>query len=260
LKYKNSIISYKIFGNENEKAIILLHGYLESNEIWNDFSSKLSNKFKVICIDIPGHGLSEIINENQTFEDIADLIYFISDTLALKKTFLIGHSMGGYATLEFAKKYPEKLKGFCLFHSTPFADNEEKKLARNKEIQLVKQGKKELIYSVNIPKAFADINLLRLKDNVKTAINIAKNTSNLGIIIALNAMKSRNDMSDFLSNTELPFLLILGRLDNYISYENVGINIKLPKNGKLECLENSGHLGFIEEKEESLKIISQFIN
>ncbi|OFX28309.1 MAG: hypothetical protein A2033_18880 [Bacteroidetes bacterium GWA2_31_9] len=260
LKFQNSRISYKVYGEKNEKTVILLHGYLESIEIWNVFSKELAKTFKVICIDIPGHGKSDILNENQTFEDIADLFFSFSNSLSIEKFYLIGHSMGGYATLAFAKKYPEKLSGFCLFHSTSFADSTEKKLARNKEIDLVKKGKKELICSVNIPNAFAEKNLISFKENVQIAIDIAKNISDIGIIVALEAMKKRADMTDFLSYTNLPFLLILGGLDNYISYENVGLKIKLPINGKLVCLENSGHMGFIEEKEESLKIITQFIN
>lgn len=260
LKFQNSRISYKVYGEKNEKTVILLHGYLESIEIWNDFSKELAKTFKIICIDIPGHGQSDILNENQSFEDIADLIFSFSKALYLNNFFLIGHSMGGYATLAFAKKYPENLSGFCLFHSTPFADSAEKKLARNKEIDLVKKGKKELICSVNIPNAFAEKNLKTFNINIQNAINIAKNTSDIGIIVALEAMKQRADMTEFLSSNDLPFMLILGKLDNNISYENVGINIQIPKMGKSVCLENSGHMGFVEEKEESLKIITQFIN
>ena len=260
LKIQNTSICYKIDGETNEKTIILLHGYLESIDIWNDFSKELARTFKVVCIDIPGHGKSEIISENQSFEDIADLIFSFSKTLNLDKFYLIGHSMGGYATLAFAKKYPETLNGFCLFHSTPFADSDEKKLARDKEIGLVKKGKKELICSVNIPNAFAEKNLTTFKNSVQSAINIGKQTSDIGIIVALEAMKKRQDMIDFLKNTNLPFLLILGKLDNYISYENAGLKIPIPKNGKSVCLENSGHMGFIEEQKESLKTIKQFIN
>lgn len=260
IKYQNSKISYNIKGVENKKSIILLHGYLESKEIWNDFADELSKQFKVISIDIPGHGQSELISEEQSFFDIADLILFISDSLKINKFFLVGHSMGGYIALAFAKKYTQRLSGFCLFHSTPFPDNEEKRALRNVEIDFVKMGKKNLLCVINIPKIFADINTLKFEKDIDNIVNIAKQTSDLGIIVALNSMKNRENMSGFLYQTELPTLIILGLSDNYISYEKVGSQIKLPKNGKMICLENSGHIGFIEEKERTLEVISKFIN
>lgn len=241
-------------------VIVLLHGYLESLDIWTDFAEELSKNFRVISIDIPGHGESEIINPNQSMIVIANAIKSTLVELKVASCFMIGHSMGGYVILMFQKLYPEMLWASCLFHSHPFADTEETKKKRLREIKLVEEGKKELIAKVNIPNAFADDNLISFKTEIEKSIQIAYKTPEEGIIANLHAMMNRPGFSEFVSESETPFLLIAGKKDNYIDFENLIPKINMPTKGVLSILENSGHMGFIEEKEESLKIINQFIN
>jgi len=172
---------------------------------------------------------------------------------------MIGHSMGGYVTLMVHHLYPELLFGFSLFHSHPFADTEETRKNRIREIDLVKNGKKDILAKVNIPNGFAQKNLIDLRDEVNRSKAIAIKTPAKGIIANLYAMKNRPDFSDELAQTSKPFLLIAGKHDNYISYKSVILRIKLPKKSFVCLLENSGHMGFIEEKEKALECIEGFI-
>ena len=95
-------------------------------------------------------------------EVMADAVEAILNHLDIGRAVIIGHSMGGYVTLAFAEIFPEKTLGFCLFHSHAFADSEEKKANRDREIELVKSGKKMQIINSNIPKSFANNNLHRV--------------------------------------------------------------------------------------------------
>ena len=241
-------------------VVVLLHGYLESLKIWNDFAEQLSKKFRVICFDIPGHGLSETICSTHSMQQLAGSIYEALKFLKISDCFMVGHSMGGYVTLQFQKQYLDMLSGFCLFHSHPFADSQETKKKRLREIELIKEGKKDLIAKFNIPNAFATKNTDNFKSSVNEAINIALQTPNEGIIANLHAMMNRSDLSDSLEKTTLPFIYIAGKYVNYIDYNTVIPKIKLPKKSTLVRLENSGHMGFIEEKELALYVLSQFIN
>ncbi len=251
----------KVFYSDIGKGspIVLLHGYLESLETWNDFAKELSKNYRVISIDIPGHGNSECLSEFHSLEQLSKTIYESLQKLNVEKCYLIGHSMGGYLTLMFHKLYPELLSGFCLFHSHPFADTKETKKKRLREIDFVNEGKKDLIAKFNIPNAFANENRTSFKAEIQITVNIALQTPKEGIIANLQAMKSRPDLSESLQQSQIPFLLIAGKKDNYIDCNSIIPKIKLPENSELCVLENSGHMGFIEEKEMSLKIISHFI-
>lgn len=240
-------------------VIVLLHGYLESIEIWKNFAKELSKTYRVISIDILGHGKSKTFAESHTIELLTTTIYNLLKELNIEKCFMLGHSMGGYITLMFNKIFPEMLSGFSLFHSHPFADTDETKKKRMREIKFVRDGKKDLIATFNIPNAFASDNLISFKEEIEKAKDIALKTSEKGIIANLFAMMSRPDLSESLSKTKVPFLFIVGKKDKYIDYNTLVPQIKLPKNSQLVVLENSGHMGFIEESEKSLSVINQFI-
>jgi pimeloyl-ACP methyl ester carboxylesterase len=251
----------KIFFSDRGKGktVVLLHGYLESSEIWNDFSKKLSKKFRVISFDIPGHGESELLSDEHTMEMIAEAVYRSLKKLDVKMCFMVGHSMGGYVSLMFHKLYPEMLSGFSLFHSHPFADSKETKNNRLREIKLVEDGRKDLIATFNIPFAFASDNTNKFKKEIEAAKTIALKTPQKGIIANLHAMMNRPDLTESLEKTHIPFLYILGKKDNYIDFNTVVSKIKMPVNSEMHVLKNSGHMGFIEEKNESLDILEHFL-
>lgn len=240
-------------------TVVLLHGYLESLEIWNSFAKRLSDFYRIICPDIPGHGLSGIAGSIHTMESMAFFIKELLMRLSIDKCILVGHSMGGYISLAFADKYPDYLKGLVLFHSAPFADTKEKKVNRDREIELIRQRKKELLVNTNIPKSFANDNLIRLSTSVEMAKQIAGNNPDKGIIALLEGMKQRPDRSTVIKQCPVPFLWILGRKDNYIFFEQIQKRIQLGEQGQKMVLENSGHMGFVEEPEISLEALRKFI-
>jgi len=240
-------------------CIVLLHGYLETLEIWDGFAESLAENYRVVSLDIPGHGESGILGEVHQMDKMAEAVNTVLETLKIDNCILIGHSMGGYVTLAFLDKFPEKLLAFSLFHSTPFADNGEKKENRNREIKLIKEGKKASIYSVNIPKMFADDNLFMFEKEIDTIIKTAQKIPDEGIIALLNGMKERQDRLELLINTKVPYLLVLGKKDNYIPYDIVSEKIGIPNNITKLILEKSGHIGFVEEKEKSVLGIKRFI-
>jgi len=220
--------------------IILLHGYLESLDIWEAFSLELSKKFRVISFDIPGHGKSETISEYHSMKILSDIIYKSLQKLNITKCFMIGHSMGGYLTLMIHKLFPEILSGFCLFHSHPYADTEETKKKRLREIDFVNEGKKDLIATFNVPNAFANDNRELFKTKILKAVEIAMKTSKEGIVANLHAMMNRPDLSTSLQNSSIPFLCFTGKKDNYIDFNSFVTNIKPPEISELCILDDSG--------------------
>jgi len=258
IDFNNTTIRFKDEGKGT--VVVLLHGYLESLEIWSEFSAQLAKHCRVVSIDLPGHGKSGVVEKVHTMELLAQIVKSVMDHLSIDKYFMVGHSLGGYVALAFLELFPECLSGLSLFHSFPLGDSNEAIENRKREIKLVENGKKDLIYTVNIPKAFATGNLEKFSEQVDNAKVIARDISGEGIIAVLNGMINRPDRSDVLSRTSLPVLWILGKKDNYIPYEAIVKKVELPKHGKIIFLENSGHMGFIEEKKRSLEAILGILN
>jgi pimeloyl-ACP methyl ester carboxylesterase len=239
-------------------TIVLLHGYLESSLIWDDFAANLKRTNRVIRLDLPGHGLSGEHGDIHTMEFLSDAVRHILSLTNVSKCTLVGHSMGGYVALAFAKKYPELLNGFVLFHSTPNPDSEEKKALRNKEIELIKEDKLELIARTTAPNGFAQDNRKRFADFIEECVEMYSINEKDGIIANLEGMKVREDMNEFVASTSIPHMFVFGMKDYYISREVAeGLAAKFPKAETL-ILENSGHMGFVEEPKKSLETIVAF--
>jgi pimeloyl-ACP methyl ester carboxylesterase len=257
IAFHSSFVRYAVQGDG--LPVVLLHGYLESLEIWNGFAEELSKSNLVITIDLPGHGQSGIINGKVTVEIMAEAVAHVLDHLKIEKAVIIGHSMGGYAVLAFAELWPERLLGIGMFHSISWADLPEKREARDREIELVKLGKKQLICNINVPKSFADDNLETYSFQVARAKEIAINNPDEGIIAVLNAMKARKDRTSVLQNTSVPVFFAIGKKDNYIPVEKILALAMLPARRHVAIFENSGHIAFIEEKEIAIDEISEFL-
>ena len=149
--------------------------------------------------------------------------------------------------------------GFGLFHSHALADPEDKKEDRDREIALVRAGKKQQFINVNIPNAFATDNHEKFAEQIERARQIALTTSDNGIILALEGMKARPDRRDVLKKSTDPLLVIAGKKDNYIPRDVYEQHFDLAADTDVVFLENSGHMGFIEEKAKSLEGVRSFL-
>jgi pimeloyl-ACP methyl ester carboxylesterase len=241
------------------ETIVLLHGYLESAEIWRDFAKRLSKKHRVISVDMPGHGLSDNSGKTNSMEFLATMIKEMLDKLSIEKIFLTGHSLGGYVSLAFLEMYTERLNGYCLFHSHPFADSPEAIEKREREIRIVNAGKKDLMYPENVIRMFADKNLHKFSTELLRSRKIASGISAEGITGVLRGMIARPSRVTIMEEGRVPCLWILGSMDNYIPCEQIQKKVTLPSNAKVVVLVNSGHLGFIEEEERAAGIITTFV-
>jgi pimeloyl-ACP methyl ester carboxylesterase len=251
------MISYTDRGKGD--VIILIHGYLETSEVWNSFATRLAGSYRVITVDLPGHGRSDLPGEIQTMDMMAEAIKKLIESLGIRKVFLTGHSLGGYIILAFADFFPEMLSGYCLFHSHPLADTPEAIEKREREIVLLRAGKKDLIYSDNVTKMFATVNLDKFQAEIQRSKEIASSIPGEAIIAVLRGMMARPSRLAVMESGRVPCLLILGAMDNYINCELAQTKVRLPANAELAILKNSGHMGFIEEEEKSFKILAGFI-
>lgn len=255
-KYEQGRVKYSDLGKGN--AIVLLHGYLETGEVWQPLENLLAATHRVLSVDLPGHGGSEVTGDPHTVEYMADAVRAVIRDSGEKKVLLAGHSLGGYVTLAFAEKYPELLTGYVLFHSHPFADSQEAIAKRKREITLVRAGKKDIMYPSSISMMFAEQNLAKMPEALARSKEIASQNSAEGIIAMLNAMMARPSRSSLVESGALPLLWILGRHDLYFSPEKALGDIKIPGNGRVVILENSGHLGFVEETDLAAELINEF--
>ncbi len=256
IKFRDAAIAYTISGKGD--TLVLLHGFIESTQIWKDFVPELEKHFRVVCIDLPGHGESDCIGYVHEMELNAEAVHAVLQHLGIKNCVITGHSMGGYVTLAFAEKYPELVKGLCLFHSTALPDSEEKKKDRDKAIGVVKNDPMVFIRTV-IPNLFAPANREKFKKEIEELIALSAKTPQQGIVATLEGMKNRKDRTYVLKEAKFPVLIISGKQDTVVPIDSLLPQLAMPKHCEALILDNVGHTGFIEEKETTLKALLNFV-
>jgi len=107
-------VNYEVAGEG--KAVVLLHGYTGSSQDWSNQMSALSPMYRVIAVDLRGHGKSSAPSRETDYsmEIFVEDVHSILTHLNLEKCCLVGHSLGGFIALEFALKYSELLAGLVL--------------------------------------------------------------------------------------------------------------------------------------------------
>lgn len=254
-EFKKTKIAYSDIGKG--RVIVLLHGFLGSHEVWTETVKKLSKRFRVISIDLPGHGSTPSIGYYHSMELLAQSVKAVLDHIGVRRYVMAGHSMGGYTTLAFAELFPENICGICLFNSTSYADSEEKKKERDKVIRLVKKEHKHYVTEV-VTGLFAPENIGKIKADVEKVKRIASGTSKQSIINSLEGMKERKSRDLILKFAEYPVLFIIGKKDSVINYETMYSQMALCKYPFVLMLENAGHMGFYEAAKETQKELESF--
>ena len=244
---------------KGEKCVVLLHGYLESMYVWDDFLPLLTPSVRVITVDIPGHGISDAIAEKHTMELMADTLRDMLDAMGIERVTMVGHSMGGYISLAFCEKYPERLDGVVLLSSSPNADTDEKKENRRREIALVRAGKKDVLAAVAPETGFAEKNRKRLRDYIEDLVEQVHMTDEDGIVALLEGMIARKDQNEMLRQSAVRQLFILGKMDNYIPVEAAEAFVAKNPQAEVAWLEESGHMGFIEEPQACAEALLNFV-
>lgn len=244
---------------EGDNVLVLLHGYLETLYIWDEFTKLLNKGFRVISIDLPGHGLSGTFPVN-TMQKCAQTVLSVMDNLNIQKATIVGHSMGGYVACDAAITAPDRFNALIMINSTPFADSEEKAKNRDREISLIRQNKLQKIVKSSIANMFSPLNKSKFEEKILEISEIAEVHDPEGITSSLEGMKLRGDYSAKLSESSLPVLFFFGLQDNFISKEVSDKVMSAVPNAKYIFLEKSGHNGFLEEPHKCASIITEFSN
>ena len=246
--YKNTKISFTDSGEGT--SIVFLHGFLENKKMWQEYVTLYSGKHRIITIDLLGHGETDCLGYIHSMEENANAVNEVLEHLNIGKAIIVGHSMGGYVSLAFAELYPEKIQKLVLLNSTSKEDNAEKKLNRTRAIKAVKQNYVNFV-SLSISNLFSENNRTRLETEIEQVKEQALKTPLQGVVASLEGMKIRKDRETLLQKNLFPVLLVLGKQDPVLNYEESIAQIE-DTTAELVSFDD-GHMSHIENKEE-LKI------
>lgn len=254
LNYKNSAIHFTTTGEGD--ALVLLHGFLETVEMWSAFVPELAKNRQVICIDLLGHGKTDSLGYIHTMETMAEAVFAVLQHLNIERAKIVGHSMGGYVALALAEAQPQLIEGLCLMNSTFESDDEDRKILRAKAVETAKTNYENLV-RMSFANLFAPESRITYKQDYEAALSIALNTPVQGYIAANQGMALRPDRLEVFKRIKGKALIITGEKDTLIDPKFISEQIK--NTSIIHEKLSEGHMSHIENKSDLSYFLKRFI-
>lgn len=254
LRYKGIKIDYHISGKGT--PLLFLHGFLENLSMWNTVIPHFTRTHTCIAIDLLGHGKTDCLGYIHSMENMAEAVKAVLEELKISNAAIIGHSMGGYVALAYLDLFPEMVTRLLLLNSTSLSDSTERKINRDRAIQIVKKNPNAYT-SMAIANLFASKNRANFSTEIDVIKKEASKTPLQGIISALEGMKIRKDRSEILKNFKGPKTIFAGKEDPVLLYKQ---NMQVALRCKTDLISfDGGHMTYLENKAEFLRSLQDFL-
>jgi len=234
--------------------MIFLHGYPLDHTIWKPLIPYLTGEVRLILPDLRGHGNSVVPAGIYSMELMAEDILSLINKLGLKKVILVGHSMGGYASLAFARDRADRLAGLVLVASQCFLDSPDKMQGRLEDAIRVETSRDTSFIADNmLPNLSADPHILNQLRGMIANMNPA------GVAGTLRGMAQRSATCGVLADLVVPAVIIAGEQDKIIPLEKARQMAELMRKPWLEVIPGSGHMPMLENPKRVAEILLRII-
>jgi 3-oxoadipate enol-lactonase len=222
--------------------VVLIHGFPLDHSIWNPLVPLLKDHARLILPDLRGFGKSPASESTPVFtmRMLADDILNLLDQLKIEQAVLVGHSMGGYVSLNFAHSYPHRLLGLGLVSTQAAADTPERRQARM--IMAEEIGRRGLKHPTEPMLG----KLTTQADLVDPLRQLVLGQPPKSVIAAQKGMAERPDASEWLSAIQVPAAVIAGSQDAFIHTEVTREMVRLLGWSWLVEIAGTGHLPMME--------------
>lgn len=226
--------------------ILLVHGFPLDSRIWTAVAGSLAGRFRVVCVDLPGFGQSQL-SKGFTIESLADVLAGFIDQLQLGQVVLAGLSMGGYVAQAFADRHAGKLAGLALVDTKSAADNDEQKKGRERMIALVQSSGSKAIADDMLGKMTGEETIRTQPAVVRELRAIMEACPPKTIETALAAMRDRKDYTDLLPKLQVPLAVIVGEGDVITPPALAEAMAKSVPGSQLTVVQGAGHMAPMEQ-------------
>jgi 3-oxoadipate enol-lactonase len=235
-------------GRNDAPAIVLIHGFPLTRAIWDAQAEALAGAWRVVRPDLRGAGTSSAPEGPYLMELLAADVAALLDALGIARAAFIGHSMGGYVALAFARMFTERVTKLALVASRLRADDAREAQARRELADRVeREASIEPAVEAYLPRLFAPGTLAERDGVVRRGYDIARRHVPAGIAGTLRGMALRASSEDIAQDLEVSVLILAGARDQVLTIEEGRATAAAFSNGRFATCEESGHLPMLEE-------------
>ena len=239
--------------------IVFLHAFPLNRTMWTAQEQALSSQFRVITIDLRGHGESDAPLWHYTLDQSAEDVRALLDQLAIQQALFVGLSMGGYILFAFYRKYAERVKGMVLADTRAQADTEEGKEGRFQMAQVAYKKGPSAIADMMIPKLLSPATVQSRPEIVQAVRTKIEGNQISGIAGDLMAMAERPDSVSLLKQITCPTQVIVGGLDQATPPSDARLMAEQIPGARLALIPNAAHLANLEQPDAFNQALASFL-
>jgi len=197
----------------NGTPLVFIHAFPLSKTMWQPQVDTLQDTYRVITLDLGGHGESDIVLWHDSLDDYAKQVIHLLDHLGIAQAVFVGLSMGGYTLFSIYRNYANRVKAMVLADTRAPADSEEQKAGRQSMAEVAFKDGASAIADLMLSKLLAPSTMEHRPEMVEQVRQMILQTSTAGIVVDLVAMAARPDSTDLLPTITCPTLVIVGEDD-----------------------------------------------
>jgi pimeloyl-ACP methyl ester carboxylesterase len=241
--------------------LVLLHGLSASMHWWTPLVERLQGDFRLIRVDLLGHGGSQKPDGGYSIEHQAHQVALVLSALRVRRAVFVGHSMGGVVATAVAEQDPAAVQGLVLIDTRSKKDAGHLPfLARLGFVPVIGEAIKRVVtdgmVKQNLEKAFApgfDVPDQFVQDFNRMTYSSYDSSHN-----ADDGYEKKRAVADRLAALNKPLLAIQGAEDQLVHPSSVQYFRRVP-NAKIAVLPESGHSGMVEQPGETAHLIRLFL-
>jgi 3-oxoadipate enol-lactonase len=249
-------IDVRVDGSDGN-AVVMIHGFPLTRDIWNAQAEALARTHRVVLPDLRGMGASSVPDGPYLMETLASDVAATLDALAIERAALVGHSLGGYVALAFARMYTERVTHLALVCSRIAADTQE--IAENRRKSADSIERDGALPQEMVARLLAPETLSQHQEVAQRAVEISRRIDPRGAAAMLRGMAMRVASDDIAPDLDIPVLVVAGARDAVIPMEEARAVTRAFPKGRLAICERSGHLPMLEEPDRVSEALAELL-
>lgn len=238
--------------------LVFLHGFPLNRRVWQKQIAAFQASYRVIAPDLRGFGMSACQPGETTMALYAADVQALLQPITTGPIVLIGHSMGGYVALDYARQFPDMLCGLVLVSTKASDDITEVATGRRAMAEQVKTEGVHVVVETMASKMLTAAHQDSLMmEQVRGFMTWSKPA---GVIGALLGMADRQDLTSLLERLVVPTLVISGADDLLISPSESEKMARAIRGAELSVIPRAGHLVAFEQPDEFNRILQAWLN
>lgn len=252
-------LSVNTFGDPSNQSIIFIHGFPYDHTMWMNQINELQSKYFCVAYDVRGLGDSYVGDGQYVMEFFVEDLFFIINELKLNKPILCGLSMGGYIALRAVEKNQKVFGGLILCDTRSDADDNEGKLKRAANINMINTEGLEKFATQFVTNCFADESPVELEEVFNHTLKIAQHQNPIGVKGCILAIGSRTDTTSFLPNIKIPTLVLGGSFDKLTPPVQMRAMAEKIPNSEYAIVPRAGHMSPLENPDNVNDLLLGFL-